>query len=119
MRISIWAFLISLAIFWVGSGIFIPPAWSQSTTKEIGPGLKTGKQNYAQYCARCHGATGRGSMAGVPDLSWRGGKANGLGQFEEHLQNRILAGGKLCPAYQGILTSDEVRDVIHFLRMLP
>lgn len=77
-----------------------------------------GASIYASRCAYCHGKNGRSDMPGFPDFSWRGMGSNGLMQTDHLLLSRIAAGGRGCPSFGGILSSQEILDVISHLRSL-
>lgn len=77
-----------------------------------------GKKQYAQHCVRCHGPQGRGVMPGVPDFSWRGTNNNALMTSNQALLSRIRSGGKGCPSFQGMLSSQDILNVLTHLRTL-
>ncbi|MBF0153187.1 MAG: cytochrome c [Magnetococcales bacterium] len=77
-----------------------------------------GEKIYAHYCQNCHGAKGRGLMAGTPDFSWRGSANNNLGLSDRDLAGRILGGKGACPGFQGILSVDDAMNVVTHLRTL-
>lgn len=86
---------------------------------ELGAGNPfAGEKIYARYCLNCHGAKGRGQMAGTPDFSWRGAMHNGLGTTDPELSARILQGKGICPGFRGILSDEDVSNVITHLRTL-
>ncbi|HXJ57193.1 MAG TPA: c-type cytochrome [Verrucomicrobiae bacterium] len=73
-------------------------------------GLAAGKQLYLKDCARCHGADAQGDDG--PDL-------HGLDLTDEQIAARIRNGKKgQMTAFAGKLTSEEIRYVIDYLRML-
>ncbi len=75
------------------------------------PGL--GGQLYSRNCATCHGDDGKGTLPGVPDFT----RGEGLFQSNENLLRVIRDGKSVMPAFKGILTDDEIRDLIAYLRM--
>ena len=75
------------------------------------PGV--GGQLYSQHCTTCHGDDGRGTMPGVPDFT----RGEGLFQSNQVLKNVIREGKSVMPAFRGILTDDEIKDIIAYLRM--
>jgi mono/diheme cytochrome c family protein len=77
-----------------------------------------GAQIYASRCAYCHGTKGHSDMPGLPDFSWRGMGNNGLMKTDQHLLTRVASGGRGCPSFGGILSSQEILDVITHLRSL-
>ncbi|MBF0160933.1 MAG: cytochrome c [Magnetococcales bacterium] len=77
-----------------------------------------GAQIYARQCAYCHGASGRSAMPGLPDFSWQGMGSNGLMGTDQHLLSRVASGGRGCPSFGGILSRQEILNVITHLRSL-
>ena len=75
------------------------------------PGL--GGQLYSQHCSTCHGEDGRGTMPGVPDFT----RGEGLFQANHMLARSIRDGKTVMPAFRGILTDNEINDLIAYLRM--
>ena len=75
------------------------------------PGV--GGQLYSRHCTTCHGDDGRGTMPGVPDFT----RGEGLFQSNQALQNVIREGKSVMPAFRGVLTNDEIKDIIAYLRM--
>ena len=76
--------------------------------------LNLGREIYQQHCAMCHGVNGTASMAGAPDFK----RGQGLMQSDRALLKRIQVGDKACPAYRGILTDQQIFDVIAYVRAL-
>jgi mono/diheme cytochrome c family protein len=88
----------------------------------------TGRALYQQYCSTCHGAQGKGDGPAASALNPKprdhtdGRYMNALS--DAHLQQVISAGGAavqrspLMPAWQGILTPQQIDDVIAYLRTL-
>ena len=87
-----------------------------------------GKEIYAQYCALCHGAQGQGdgSLSANLDPKPRdhtdGAYMNAL--TDDHLLKVVSEGGgaaglaPIMPAWQGILSEQQILDVIAFVRTL-
>ncbi len=76
--------------------------------------LANGQQIYRRYCASCHGNNGIATMVGAADFS----RGEGLLRSDFALLDRIKAGRNACPAYLGILSEQEIFDVIAYLRSL-
>ena len=73
--------------------------------------IKVGVEKYAEHCDRCHGPSGVG-MAGMGELKpW--GK---LMKTDKELFDSIRDGSMLMPGYDGILTTEEILDVIAYMR---
>ena len=71
-----------------------------------------GKTVYRNYCEACHGQNGQGAMPGTPNFS----RGQGLLQTDLALFNRIRAGKNAMPAFQGVLETEQMLDVITYLR---
>jgi len=84
---------------------------SGAMASDIGKGRKT----FESYCASCHGDDGQSMVPGTPSF------ANGDGLFvtDSVLVDRIRTGNGIMPAFRGLLSDDEIRDVISYLRTLP
>ncbi|MBF0142302.1 MAG: cytochrome c [Magnetococcales bacterium] len=77
-----------------------------------------GEKLFATHCALCHGPTGHGEMPGVPDLTWQGGRNNGLLRGDGALIERIGRGNRACPGFAGILSGEEIGDIVTFMRVM-
>lgn len=75
---------------------------------------KNGATLYNQHCVNCHGQRGVPVMPGVPDFSRR----ERLMQSDLDLIKAISRGKGMMPAYQGLLSENEILDVISHLRNL-
>jgi mono/diheme cytochrome c family protein len=73
-----------------------------------------GGKVYGQYCASCHGPSGAGMMPGTPNFT----HGTSLMQPDNTLLNGIKAGKNAMPGFQGILSDQDIRDVIAYLRTL-
>lgn len=76
--------------------------------------VKKGGEIYQRHCENCHGASGRGDFPGMPDFS----RGEGLFRSNASLAETIRAGKVAMPAFEGVLTDDEIFDVIAYLRTL-
>jgi len=76
--------------------------------------LANGGKLYRAHCAKCHGGNGKSVMAGVPDFD----RPGSLMQSDQSLLPRIQSGKRACPGYRGILSEQEIFDVIAFIRTL-
>ena len=70
---------------------------------------------YKSKCAMCHGADGKGKMAGTKDL----GSADVQKSSDADL-NAVITKGKppKMPAYDGKLTADQVKGLVSYIRSL-
>ena len=76
--------------------------------------INKGRTAYKKHCAICHGANGQPSMAGAADFS----RGEGLMKSDRDLVKRIEKGNRACPAYRGILSQQEILNVIAYTRTL-
>ena len=73
-----------------------------------------GAKIYATHCSGCHGDGGVSNMPGTPDFSRR----ERLFQPDMVLLASIRDGVSVMPAYKGLLSDQEMLDVISYLRTL-
>jgi cytochrome c6 len=84
-----------------------------SSTSQAADTIKGGEL-YAKHCASCHGASGISVMPDAPNFA----REEGLLQPDPILLFSIKNGKNAMPAYQGILSDQEILDVIVYLRTL-
>lgn len=73
-----------------------------------------GRDVYEMHCQTCHGMDGQPMEPGVPDFS----RGESLYVPDVDLVQRLRDGGGHLPSYRGLLTDDELRDVIAYVRTL-
>jgi len=73
-----------------------------------------GAQIYAMHCVSCHGPAGNSVMPGVPNLA----RAERMLQSDLALLATLRAGKNTMPGYAGILTDQQILDVIAYSRTL-
>jgi len=73
-----------------------------------------GGKLYNQHCKKCHGNDGKSSFPGVADFS----RGEGLLKADGELQQKIITGKGMMPAFRSVLTDDETSDVVTYLRKL-
>ncbi len=71
-----------------------------------------GKSVYESYCVSCHGPDGRGLVANAPNFR----RGQGLMQSDRALYQTIRSGGATMPGYRGVLSEQDIFDVIGYLR---
>lgn len=71
-----------------------------------------GASIYNEHCVSCHGANGKGVIAGTPDFL----QPNFMTKGDFQLKTTIKAGSGIMPAYEGILKDREIIDVIAYIR---
>jgi alcohol dehydrogenase (cytochrome c) len=69
----------------------------------------SGEQVFADNCSSCHGADGQGGN-GRPDLS-----RSSVSGTAEAVANKVRVGGKGMPAFEGVLTPNQINDVAAFV----
>ena len=73
-----------------------------------------GGELYAVHCASCHGSSGISVMPNAPSFA----QSDSLFQPDLMLLTSIKNGKNAMPAYQGILSDQDILDVIVYLRTL-
>lgn len=73
-----------------------------------------GRDVYDLHCQTCHGMDGQSLEPGVPDFS----RGESLYAPDVELVQRLKNGGGHLPSYRGLLTDEELRDVIAYIRTL-
>jgi cytochrome c6 len=95
----------------LGVLVAIAVAWSS-------PGAATDRGNgrtiYEMHCVGCHGEGGRSIDPTVPSFA----NGDGLFMMDSELLDRIRQGNQTMPAFRGLLSDQEIRDVIAYLRTL-
>jgi cytochrome c553 len=80
--------------------------------------IDNGRRIYLTYCVSCHQADGRGG--GIPGLAAADfvGSGSPLVKSDEALLGAIAGGvpGKAMPPFEQVLSTEERRDVLAFLR---
>ena len=71
-----------------------------------------GAKIYNMHCSSCHGPRGKGAMPGTPDFS----RGQNLFVPDAQLVRAIEQGSGVMPAYRGLLTIQDIHDVIAHLR---
>ena len=126
----------SMRIFWVvfstvlaGGAVWMATALqAQNTTSKRN--FKTGKDIYMSGCVACHGAEGNGQSrvlqgferpSTFPDFtSCRGSTPEPNIQWQAIITNGGPARGfsQIMPSFRGVLTQDEIKIVVRYLRTL-
>ena len=73
-----------------------------------------GKDVYELHCEGCHGTDGSSFEPGVPDFS----RGESLFAPDSVLVKRLREGSAMKPSFRGLLTDEELRDVIAYVRTL-
>lgn len=86
---------------------FAWPAWADDP-------VAAGKAVYDRYCMGCHGPAGEGMMPGMPNFAL----GERLDTTDRDLAERIRQGNGVMPGFAGILSDQEIEDVVLYLRSL-
>ena len=73
-----------------------------------------GAEVYTMHCASCHGVSGVNVMPGAPNFA----QDEGLMSPDGTLFISIQSGKAAMPAYRGILSDQDILNVIAYLRTL-
>ncbi len=73
-----------------------------------------GREVYDMHCQTCHGMDGRAMEPGVPDFS----QGESLFAPDADLVRLLREGDRHLPTYRGLLSDDELRDVVAYIRTL-
>lgn len=73
-----------------------------------------GAEIYAKHCTTCHGVSGISVMPDAPNFA----KGEGLMSPDRALLITIQSGKAAMPAYRGVLSDQDILNVIAFLRTL-
>jgi len=95
----------SLVVLW--GGMLATPAAQAADPRN-------GAKLYNTHCVSCHGAKGRGNMAGAPDFS----RAGAMFKPDAVLVQAIERGNGVMPAFRGLMSTRDILDVIAHLRTL-
>ena len=76
--------------------------------------MQNGREIYEMHCVACHGMDGYAVDMTIPSF------ANGDRMFlmDQEMLQSIRNGKNLMPAFRGLLSDQEIRDVITYLRTL-
>ncbi len=105
--------------------VFVRDKGVKNPTASNGESISRGQEAFSHYCAACHGLDGQNtgvpfadSMSPpVPSLKSDRVQAYSDGQIHWVITNGIFPSG--MPAAQGILTDDEIWDIVIYIRHLP
>jgi len=94
-----------------------PPASPPPPSKAA---LDSGKKLYAEQCAICHfeASTAKKVGPGLKGLAKRGKFADGKPVTDEALRVWIENGGENMPSFKGMLSAEEIRDLVLYTKSL-
>lgn len=73
-----------------------------------------GREVYEMHCETCHGMDGQAIEPGVPDFS----RGESLFVPDSDLVRVLRDGDGHLPTYRGLLSDEELRDVVAYIRTL-
>jgi cytochrome c6 len=73
-----------------------------------------GREVYDLHCQTCHGMDGQSVEPGTPDFS----RGESLYAPDVDLVQKLRDGNGHLPSYRGLLTDEELRDVVAYIRTL-
>ena len=87
--------------------------------------IQAGQHNFSQYCLVCHGLDGQNTgvpfadrmSPPVPSLASEAVQGYSDGQLKRIIDGGLFPSG--MPASKGILSDDEIWQIVHYLRHLP
>jgi mono/diheme cytochrome c family protein len=100
--------ILTLLMVLIATSATITGVWATDFEESVA----NGKNIYAKDCASCHGAEGEGAVGPALDSK---AKLDSLGL--ENVKHSIEDGveGTAMPGWKGVLTDDEIDDVVHFM----
>ena len=78
----------------------------------MGADEREGRKVYDVHCATCHGVNGVSPDPMVPNFA----DGDALFLMDAELLQRIGDGNDTMPAFRGLLSAEEMRDVIAYIR---
>jgi len=73
-----------------------------------------GRGIYESKCSACHGLNGQPQIAEVPNFS----VGEGMMKPDSDIMETIKKGKTVMPGFEGVLTDDQILDVISYVRTL-
>ncbi|HEC19918.1 MAG TPA: cytochrome c [Gammaproteobacteria bacterium] len=71
-----------------------------------------GRPLYVEHCSGCHGLNGQPQVAEVPNFKM----GQGLMQSDQQMLDFVKRGKLVMPGFKGILTDDQILDIIAHVR---
>jgi cytochrome c6 len=71
-----------------------------------------GSQLYENHCSGCHGLNGSPQVVGVPNFTM----GQGLMKSDQELLSFIKKGKTVMPAFNGVLSDEEILNIIAHIR---
>ena len=73
---------------------------------------RNGAKLYNMHCSSCHGPKGKGAMPGMPDFT----RGPSLAIADDAIVRVLESGKGVMPSFRGLLTPQDMLDVISHLR---
>lgn len=71
-----------------------------------------GREVFMRECMACHGASGEGKLPGLPNFK----EGQTLFKTDSVLIDIVRDGKGVMPSFNGLLTDDDIRNVVAYLR---
>ena len=103
---------------------FVAPSWAdtiQNPLKGNSSAAVQGKITYLKYCAPCHGDKGKGDGVAAAGLSKSPADHTSAviqKQTDGAFYWMIMAGNNPMPNYKGVLTNNQVWELVDYIRTL-
>ena len=125
-RLKVKWLLAAVAAACVGSGVYnadlLRSAFLRNPIPRSPESIARGRQLFAQDCAVCHGAEGRGDGAAAAALPQRPKDLSRIAPApifpDGVVAYRILNGVRMMPAFKSTLSENEIWDLLNFIRSL-
>ena len=118
--------LVAVALLCAGIGVYyldlLKAALASNPIPHSSQSVNRGKQLFQQYCAVCHGAGGQGDGPAAASLAKRPEDLTRIAPppyFPDGVvAYRIANGTEAMPAWKGVLSAEQIWDLINFIRSL-
>ena len=125
-RLKVKWLLAAVAVVCIGSGVYyadlLRSAFLRNPIPRSPESIARGRQLFAQDCAVCHGAEGRGDGAAAAALPQRPKDLSRIAPppiFPDGVVAfRIINGVRMMPAFKSTLSENEIWDLLNFIRSL-
>jgi mono/diheme cytochrome c family protein len=125
-RLKVKWLLAAVAVVCIGSGVYyadlLRSAFLRNPIARSPESIARGRQLFAQDCAVCHGAEGRGDGAAAAALPQRPKDLSRIAPppiFPDGVvAYRIINGVRMMPAFKSTLSENEIWDLLNFIRSL-
>ncbi len=101
-------------ISWKARPLLAVIAFSCVCAAAFASDIFNGREVYEMHCQTCHGIDGQSLEPGVPDFS----RGESLFVPDVELVRNLREGAAHLPSYRGLLSDEELRDVIAYIRTL-